>query len=279
MRVVLLAGVLVGLVLPAEAAAGGWWSFPRVDREAAAAGQRVRVEADLLFASPAAARRAEAEGGYFVYALRNLDQAMIERAMTRAAPGDWWRLGEADAVELGPVAVSVTDSNLAHARASLVLPELPLGSHALMLCSAGCARPAADVVPARGFQVVADPVTARLVERAVRLDRRLAAQARRLEAARAATATLRRTSRASIRSLDDRLAALDRRVAAVQDAPETRAPLVAWVGWLVAGAVVGGLAVAALARRRGRRPGWPTDEDLQAFLDREGSRIPVSGRR
>lgn len=41
-----------------------------------------------------------------------------------------------------------------------------------MLCDVGCAEPLADVIPAEGFTVVADPATAQLARRVNALKQR-----------------------------------------------------------------------------------------------------------
>jgi hypothetical protein len=68
--------------------------------------------------------------------------------------------GDAEAVELGRVVLRVSDSNIARARASFTVPDLPPATYSLMFCDAGCAHPLADVVPTKTFTIVADPATA-----------------------------------------------------------------------------------------------------------------------
>ena len=177
---------LTALVVAPAATAGGWWSGIEVDPSRVAIGQRVTAEADVLFSSKGVAATAADDGEFYVYLLRDFDYAIVERAMNEAVPKDWWSVGDAEAVEVGRVTLDVVDANLARARASFTVRELPLGPYALMFCDAGCTRPLADVVPTPGLSIVADPMTARLAKRVERLEKRVARQARRLAAHRAA---------------------------------------------------------------------------------------------
>jgi hypothetical protein len=105
--------------------------------------------------------------------------------MRKPSPGSWWSLGGAEAIEVGQVAVGVSDANLGRATAAFTVPELPPGTYHLMLCETACTEPLADVIPAKGFTVVADPATAQIANRVDRLERRSRNQAGRLAAARA----------------------------------------------------------------------------------------------
>jgi hypothetical protein len=271
--------LLIAVLPPSPATAGGWWSFIETNRSTVAAGQRVEAEASLMFSSKLAARRAQ-DRQFYVYALRRLDRSTLERAMTTATPGDWWSLGDAEAVELGPVALRVGDGNIGRARAVFTVPELPVRTYALMFCDAGCARPLADVVPTRGFTVVADPATAELAERARRLEARLAAAQRGSLAAARAAGRRARTAAANadseLRALDERVRALEREVAEAASAPGR--PFRALAGWVLAGVAAGALAVLMLRRRSAKRPlrafgGWqPSDEELKALIASQRSR-------
>jgi hypothetical protein len=271
----LLLASLVTLLVPAPATAGGWWTFVQTDRSSVAVGQRVKVEASLMFSSKLAAQAA-LDDRYYVYALRDVDWSAVTRAMTKASPGDWWSRGDAEAVELGPVDLRVGNGNLGRARAAFTLPELPARTYALMLCDAGCARPLAEVVPTRGFTVVADPATAQLAERTKRLEARLvAAQRRSLAAARAAGRRA-RSAELEVRALEQRLGALDRQVA--DPAKPSGPPLWALSGWAVAGGLATFLAFLILRRRRAESPHaldiWhPSDDELRELIASQRSRL------
>lgn len=161
--------------------------------------------------------------------------------MRKASPGDWWSPSAAEAIEVGPVTVHASGANFGLATAAFTVPELAAGSYHVMLCDAGCAEPLADVIPAEGFTVVADPVTAQLAKRVARLERQSRAQARRLAAARDET-------------YDALVTARDARSSAQ---PRTPPPTTRWAdaGWLVAGALAA--AVVTLVLRRTRRAAAP----------------------
>jgi hypothetical protein len=214
-------GVL--LLAPPAAAGGGWWSSIQVDRSPVAPGQPVEVEASLYLGSEAAAQAARQPGRFSVHLLRGFDYAVVERAMRKASPGDWWSLGGAEAIAVAPVTVSRSDPGFGRARAAFTMPELPPATYHVMLCDAGCAEPLADVIPTPGITVVADPATARLVKRVARLERRKA----RPEVVR-----------------------IERTVAAPADDGEGSRPV---TGWLVAGGLAGALALTVGRRSRAAR--------------------------
>jgi hypothetical protein len=277
---------LTVLLFPGSATAGGWWSFIQTDRSTVAVGQRVEAEAEVLFASIPAAREA-LDGRFYVYALRGFDYSIVRRAMNEPSPKGWWSLGDAQAVELGPVALRISQLNFGRARASFTVPDLPLGTYALMFCDAGCGSPLADVIPRSDFTVVADPATAGLAKRATRLEERLANQARSLAAARAAARTARaaaRTGRASavdskleLRALDAEVRALEREVD--EAASSSSPPAWALAGWIAAGVLTGALAFLLLRRRSAKPPpppalgGWqPSEDELRALATSQESR-------
>jgi hypothetical protein len=139
-------GVL--LLMPQGASAGGWWSFIDVGSSHVAPGQRVELAEAVAFSSVADAEAAQQADRFYVYLLRDFDYSVVERAMREASPGDWWSLGGAEAIQVGQVAVTVSDANLARATAAFTMPELPPATYHLMLCDKACAEPLADVVPA-----------------------------------------------------------------------------------------------------------------------------------
>jgi hypothetical protein len=157
LRLALVCALGVLLLMPQGAAAGGWWSYIDVDRSHVAPGERVELDETVAFSSAAAAEAAQQSGRFYVYLLRGFDYSVVERAMREPSPGDWWSLGGAEAIQVGQVAVNVTDANLGRATAAFTMPELPPATYQLMLCDTGCTEPLADVIPVEGFTVVADP--------------------------------------------------------------------------------------------------------------------------
>jgi hypothetical protein len=232
------------------------------------------VYATVTFSSAAAVAEARETGRYHVYLLRDFDYSIVERAMSRPTPRNWWSLGGAEAIQVGQVALSVSDEGFGRASAAFTLPELPPATYDLMLCEAACAEPLAEVIPAEGITVVADPATARMARRVERLERRIRNQAGRLTAARvdadsALVAT--RNARSEVERLEARVSSL-----ADEGRSSARAAPWAYTGWLVAGVLIGALALSVLRRRRSRpsRParvgGWhPSDEELRELLSSE----------
>ena len=229
------------LLVPPAAAGGGWWSSIQVDRSPVAPGQRVEVDAAVLFDSAAAAQAAREPGRFSVVLLRGLDHSVVDRAMRRASPGDWWSLGGAEAIEVARVTVTVSDANFGRATAAFTMPELEPATYDVMLCDAGCAEPLADVVPTRGITVVADPATARLVRRVARLERQSRKDAGQLAMARAAADQ----SRAAVRNARAEVVRLERDLSSRDSQPSA--------AWLVAGALAGALALTVRARSRAAR--------------------------
>ena len=183
-----LAGALgVLLLMPPAAAGGGWWSYIDLDRSHVAPGQRVEIHEAVAFSSAAAAEGAQQTDRFSVYLLRGFDYSVVERAIRKPSPDNWWSLGGAEAIEVGKVTVSVSDANLGRATAAFTVPELPPATYHLMLCDTACTEPLADVIPTKGFTLVADPATARLAHRVERLKHRGRNQAGQLAAARADT--------------------------------------------------------------------------------------------
>ena len=233
------------LLMPQAAAAGGWWSSIRPDHSLVAPGQRVQVEERVLFRSVAAAEAARKR--FHVYLLRGFDDSIVDRAMRKRWPGDWWSLGGAEAIEVGEVAVRVADSNLVKATAAFTVPEVAPGTYHLMLCDTGCAEPLADVVPADGFRVVADPATAVLAGRVDRLERRIRHQADRIAAARVGTRKARGAARDAARDARSDVERLEARVASLAD-EDRSLPL-----WLLIGALAAALALGLRWRLAARR--------------------------
>jgi hypothetical protein len=255
LRLALVSALGVLLLIPQAAAGGGWWSSIDVNRSYVAPGQRVELDETVMFSSDAAAEAAEQSDRFHVYLLRDFDYSVVERAMRKPWAGNWWSLGGAEAIEVGPVTVSVPDGNLGRATAAFTVPELPPATYHLMLCDTACTEPLADLIPAQGFTVVADPATARMATRVDRLERRIRNQAGQLAAARAGTDRA-RIAAAIARSQVEQLEA---GVSALADEGRSAPPAPPWAyaGWLVAVALAGALALLVLHRRADEARGRP----------------------
>ncbi len=258
-------GILV--LSPQAAAGGGWWSYIDVDRSAVAPGQRVELDTTVAFSSAAAAQAAQQTDRFSVYLLRGLDRSVVERAMRKPSPGNWWSLAGAEAIEVGQVTVSDLDANHARATAAFTVPELLPATYHLMLCDEACTEPLANVMPVEGFTVVADPATARMAKRVDHLERRSRKQAGQLAAARADTDKARVAARHARSEVEQVKAS----VSSLANEGRSSSPAAPWAyaGWLVAGA----LALLVLRRRRSRPPrsssvvAWrPSDEELRELL-------------
>lgn len=280
-RRIILASLLAVLLLPPAAGAGGWWSSIEIDRTTVAAGQPLEARAAVLFRSIQAADEAT-DGTFFVYALQGLDHSMVERAMSRPIDDDWWSLGDAEAVQLAPLVVRISEGGRGRARASFAMPELAPGSYTLMFCDAGCARSLGDVVPTTGFSVVADPVTARLVAQTDRLQAVVRRQKRSLAIARAAARKARRTATETSSTLDaveERLGAVRR---LVREDQTSGSSTLSFAGWLVGGVLLGIVLLVLVDRRSRRRTplalgGWlPSDEELSHLIASERADAPHS---
>jgi hypothetical protein len=272
LRLALVCALGVLLLTPQAAAGGGWWSYIDVNRSTVAPGQRIEVNEAVAFASSAAAKEASETGSY-VYLLRDFDYSVVERAMRKQSPRQWWSLGAAEAIQVGRVAVSVSDTNLGRASGAFTVPELAAATYHLMLCDAGCAEPLADVIPAKGFTVVADLATAQMAQRVDRLERRVRNQARQLATARSDGE---RARDVAVRNARSEVEQLNARVSSLADEGRSSPRMWAYAGWAVAGALAGALALLVLRHRRSRPPplarvaGWhPSDEELRALLSSE----------
>jgi hypothetical protein len=269
-----LAFLLGALALATNATAGGWWSYVDLDRQTVAFGERVRLQSEAWFPSIAEARDAEENGRFYVYLLRGFDGSVVERAMMKPFRRNWWSLGDAEAVKVAPIRLDMADANLSSVRASFVLPELATGKYAVMLCDAGCRRPLGTAIPTTGFTVVADPATARLSRRVVRLQERIARRGRRVLAARTVARQAQEEAQAvglQLVRLQTRLSALERRT---RDEPQSGSST-PWRfgGWVVAAMMALALAGVLVGRRRSpdRMPlGWSAEDE--ALLASELSR-------
>lgn len=237
----------VALALPATATAGGWWTSIRVDRATVLAGQRVKAHANVMFSSVDAVEAAQSgrrDEEFYVYLLRGFDDSIVERAMRRRSPRNWWSVGGADAFRVGRVVIGGSGSNLALANASFLVPRVPPGKYAVMFCDAGCVHPLADVIPMTEFAVVANRVIARLAVRVDRLEQQAFNQSQKLLGTRAAAQEAQLAAAGKLTQAQARVEALERRLA------DSRRSEWAKIRWLIAGLVLGVVVGLLLGRRR-----------------------------
>jgi hypothetical protein len=144
-RSVLAVGcVAVALLVLPSATAGGWWTSIRLDRTRVAVGQEMKVHANVMFRSieaAEAAQQGQAQGAFYVYLLRGFEYSVVLGAMRKPSPRNWWSLGSAHAFRVGRVVISGQEPNLAVAKSSFRMPEVPPGKYAVMFCDTGCAHP------------------------------------------------------------------------------------------------------------------------------------------
>jgi hypothetical protein len=244
-----------------------------VDRSMVAPGQRVEVKDEVYFKSRTEAVKARESEQFYVYLLREFDYSVVERAMHKASPDNWWSLGDAEAIQVGQGAIDVRNSGIDKASASFTVPEVPPAKYHLMLCDAGCAEPLADnTIPARGFTVVADSATGQLAQRFDNLEAQVRSQGFELTAAR------RRADGARVAAQDfgAELDQLERRVGSLARDVRAAPGQTPWTyaGLLLAGALIGAAALMVLYRRMRRAPDPGSvrpisDEELREILDSE----------
>src|SRR5918999_3478226 len=100
LRVALSCAIGVLLLAPQPALGGGWWSHIDLNRSIVAPGQRVELDVAVAFRSVAAAEQARETGRFHVYLLRGFDDSVVDRAMRKPPPRDWWSLGGAEAIHV-----------------------------------------------------------------------------------------------------------------------------------------------------------------------------------
>ena len=172
-RSVLFLTVLVLAIPVVPARAGGWWHY--VDfPEAVASGETLEVSTGvMMFETIDQADRVRAEQGFYAYLIENLNEEMVDGAMSREFDPAWWRLGDATAYQAGTVRIEGGSSNLARGTVRLEIPDVDPGRYDLMLCDLDCETPLANVIPI-GVEVTADQEIATLTRKVEFLRDRLA---------------------------------------------------------------------------------------------------------
>lgn len=145
----LTASLLLLSQMPASA--GGWWTDLDLDSPYLGIGESFTTTArEALFESIEAAEQAE-RTDYYAYLVTDFDQRSLERATSRANPGDWWH-PTGPAFRAGTVTMMGRDANLTRWRVHVRVPAIAPRSYWLMLCDAGCRTPLANHTPGSGHR-------------------------------------------------------------------------------------------------------------------------------
>lgn len=256
------------VVLAASPAmAGGWWTYPQLDTEPMSPGEEVTASAQVMFRSTEQA--AAAEGQYYAYLVRGIDQQALDEAMRQGEPEGWWRTPD-ETVLLGRLEFGETDTNLRRATVTFAAPEVESGAYSLMFCTLGCAEPLGDVIPLEGVYV-GDPAAVRLIRDSRETNRQVLGVYADLEA------RLQRIhesvggvggrvddldTRAGeiVRSVDGvelSMSMLRDRVDELETGSDSPAGWLSWAGWFVAGIAL----ALAWSYRRSADPEAATDPD------------------
>ena len=238
---------LLGALVPTPAHAGGWWSGIDLPGDVIAVGETFTFRGETRFETPREAR-AGRETPFFVYLIQDLDQEMVEEAMSGPEPESWWEPPVRSAI-VGDVQITRRDGNLVWFRTDIEIPQVPLRDYSIMLCNQGCREPLGSVVPV-GVQVTADTAAAQNARAIDQLTNELRSQRANL---------LHRINglRGRITNLRADADSLESRLDSGASAPLTTAtatsetPWTAYAGWYAAGAL--SMLLLALAVRR-RKP-------------------------
>lgn len=256
-----IVALLIGIVLaPISARAGGWWNSIDLDSSSLAIGEKFTFRQQLAFADSGAAQRARGLN-YGAYLMRDINQDLLDRAMSVPDPKRWWE-PVPGMIRVGDVKILGSSSNWVRAAVRISLPEIGTGSYYLMLCDPGCRRPLADVVPTR-VRVTAEPLAAEALRQVARYrahtDMKILRLDRLARGARARAVAL----EAEVARMDAEMGALRTRLAASGEAPSNRwEPYVlgATAGTLLV--LLGTLLASALRRRVGSPVGDIALEDI-----------------
>ena len=243
-RNAILWSLLTIVIMPTEALAGGWWSYLQLPGRYFGIGETITfTENEVWFETTEEAQGARSED-FGVYLVESYDEELLDDAMTRAEPDDWWE-PLSTPMRIGDLELIHPDSNLMKARVAFTVPEVSPGRYALVLCSnPDCARSLGNVIPA---------------EVTVTEDALLAKTARRManESFENEMAFVRMRHR--LAGVRDQLSNVRTEVAELEPAPAAApvsrtssrepagSPWIAYAGWFVAGAVIAAL---MLGKRR-----------------------------
>lgn len=249
-RNVVLFSFLAVLITPTEALAGGWWSYLQVPGQYFGVGETISFrENEVMFNTIEEAEGARSDG-FGVYLVQNYDEELLDDAMTRPEPQDWWE-PLSTPMRIGDLELIDPDSNLMKARVTFTVPEVSPGRYALVLCSnPDCSRSLGNVIPAK-VTITEDVLAAKT--------------ARRVANERFANEMAFVRMRHRLAGVRDQLSDLRAEVADPEPAPvaapmsrtRAREPATPWfahAGWFLAGGIV---AWAVMGRRK---PATPAEE-------------------
>lgn len=282
-RLLVFAAVMAALMaFPTAASAGGWWSVIDLESNYLVVGRVIHAETtQVSFFSIDEAERARRGHRFFAYLVQGYDFSSLDKAMAEPESARWWNLGNARTILLGEVKLGGWYSGLATGAATFTVPDIELGTYALMFCTAGCTEPLGEIVPSR-VTLITDPESARLARDLNRVDERVGGLAESLKArteeamndaryARLQAADAVAAAR-KLHSTIDVLRADLRGVTAELDDRGSPMPWLAIAGWFIAGAAMALLVVLVLARRR-RPPTRFDDQELERLMRRESELI------
>jgi hypothetical protein len=275
-RAALTTALALVLLQPQGATAGGWVTHIDLAPSRVTAGQTVEVKQSVMFETLQLAADARRSGHFYAYVIRDFDYSIVRRAWSQEYTSSWWNLGGGTPIYLGPVELGRWNANIAVASATFVVPDLDPGRYHVMLCSARCEEPLADVIPAK-LSVIADPATGQLTRRLTRVENRMGEIIRlddKVDLTRDYVLSVRRmvfTQRVDFNALSDRVEVLAGRLKEA----ETSGPGIPWfafLGWVVAGGVGAALVV---RRRRDRVSVSPNRDDIDKELEEMKERVTI----
>jgi hypothetical protein len=149
------------------------------------------------------------------------------------------------------VRISGWDTNAAFAAATLYIPEVPSGSYYVMLCSAACREPLADLVP-KPIQVVDDSLSAKTARKLETTKDKVQLALQRMRHDLRREGKRRRAAETDVAQVVRDVASLRKRTDSLDKDPQF-VPWIAYLGWFAGG--VGCATAAAINRRRRAAPG------------------------
>lgn len=263
----LLIALLVTVLVPGPAKAGGWWSGIGLEGQPIGMGETISLRvSEVMFDTIEEADRARNQT-FYAYLVRSFDEEALDKAMARANPGDWWT-PTSEPIRVGSVDLGNWDANLAKARVTFAVPRIAEGSYYLMLCDPGCDIPLGNLTPSE-VSITTDVVAARTTRRLVEAEADLTLALQRSRADLRETRDMLRQALSDDADQTDRINALERQLTETQAPDQT--PWIAYGGWFIGGAAIALL----LGRRRRQSPlNWSAPTETIPDDAGELTRIP-----